>query len=261
MQNIRDFNHEMDAKDDVEKVSGKILILFLFFQKQLYIVVIECYNSYIIHMKKKDIRKKVDIMEKQIIISIGREFGSGGHEISEKLAKHYNIPLYDKEIFEHIEDSGTIHADVAKHFDEKPVNPMFYPISFDGKHLPLEQTVANYIFDFIRKKGMEEKESFVIVGRCAEYVLRENPNMISIFILGDHENKLKRVMEMCDLDEKAALSRMKKEDKMRKTYHNFYADGKWGDSRTYDLCVNSYTLGIDKTVEALISYIDSFMKK
>lgn len=195
-------------------------------------------------------------MGKQLIISVGREFGSGGHEIAERLAEHYQIPLYDKEIFEHVEKNGSINAEVAEYFDERPVNPIFYPVTMDSNYLPLEQSVANHIFDFIRTKGDKEKESFVIVGRCAEYVLRDNPNMISIFVLGDKEAKLKRVMEKYDLDEKAALSRMKKADKMRKTYHNFYADGKWGDSRSYDICVNSSTLGIDKTLDALIAYID-----
>ena len=199
-------------------------------------------------------------MGKQIIISIGREFGSGGHEIAECLAKHYNIPLYDKEIFEHIEVKGSISADVARYFDEKPVNPVFYPVMLDGNNLPLEQTVANHIFDFIRTKGDKEKESFVMVGRCAEYVLRDNPNVISIFVVGDKEEKCKRVREKYKRDEKGAYNRMKKEDKMRKTYHNFYADGKWGDSRSYDLCVNSSTLGIEKTVKALITYIDSAME-
>lgn len=198
-------------------------------------------------------------MGKQIIISVGREFGSGGHEIAERLAKHYNITLYDKEIFDHIAEQGAIDADVAKYFDEKPVNPIFYPVTMDGSYLPLEQTIANHIFDFIRTKGNKEKESFVIVGRCADYVLRDNPNVVKVFVLGDKEAKKQRVMEKCELDEKAALSRMKKEDKMRKTYHNFYSDGKWGDSRNYDICVNSSTLGIDKTVEALIAYIDFAM--
>jgi cytidylate kinase len=195
-------------------------------------------------------------MKGQIIISIGREFGSGGHEIAERLSKHYDIPMYDKEIFEHIEENEAISAEVAKFFDEKPVSPIFYPVTFDAGNLPLEQTVANHIFNFIRTKGEQEKQSFVIVGRCAEYVLRDNPNMISIFILGDVDTKCQRVMAKYGLDEKAALSRMRKEDKMRKTYHNFYADGKWGDSRSYDICVNSSTLGIDKTVETLITYID-----
>lgn len=198
-------------------------------------------------------------MGKQIIISVGREFGSGGHEIAERLAKHYDIALYDKEIFDHIAKDGEINADVAKYFDEKPVNPIFYPVTMDGSYLPLEQTIANHIFNFIRTKGNKEKESFVIVGRCADYVLRDNPNMIRVFVLGDKETKQKRVMEKLELDEKAALNRMKKEDKMRKTYHNFYSDGKWGDSRNYDVCVNSSTLGIDKTVEALIAYIDFAM--
>lgn len=199
-------------------------------------------------------------MGKQIIISVGREFGSGGHEIAECLAKHYNIPLYDKEIFDHVEEKGSISAEVAKYFDEKPVNPIFYPVAMDGSYLPLEQTVANHIFDFIRAKGDKEKESFVIVGRCAEYVLRDNPNLISIFILGDKEVKKQRVMEKYEMDEKAAYNKMKKADKMRKTYHNFYADGKWGDSRNYDICINSSTLGIDNTLDTLIAYIDAAMK-
>ncbi|MDE5779256.1 MAG: cytidylate kinase-like family protein [Lachnospiraceae bacterium] len=198
-------------------------------------------------------------MEKQIIISVGREFGSGGHEIAERLSKHYNIPLYDKEIFDHVEEKGAISKDVARYFDEKPVNPIFYPVMMDGSNLPLEQTIANHIFDFIRTKG--ETESFVIVGRCADYVLRENPNTISIFILGDREAKCKRVMEKYGLDEKAAYSKMKKADKMRKTYHNFYSDGKWGDSRSYDICVNSTKLGIDLTVDSLIAYIDNARKR
>ncbi len=197
------------------------------------------------------------IMGNQIIISIGREFGSGGHEIAEHLAKHYDIPLYDKEIFDHIQEKGSISADVARHFDEKPVNPIFYPVMLDGNNLPLEQSVANQIFDFIRTKGDKEKKSFVIVGRCAEYVLRDNPNLVRIFILGDRETKCRRIMEKYELDERNAYSRMRKEDKMRKTYHNFYSDGKWGDSRSYDICVNSSTLGIEKTVKSLIAYIDN----
>lgn len=200
-------------------------------------------------------------MDKQIIISVGREFGSGGHEIAEGLAKHYNIPLYDKEIFDHVAEKGSINPDVAKFYDEKPLNPIFYPVSMDGSYLPLEQTVANHIFDFIRQKGDKEKQSFVIVGRCAEYVLRDNPNMVSVFILGDIESKKARVMEKYDLEAKAALNRMKKEDKVRKTYHNFYADGKWGDSRSYDLCVNSSTLGLEQTLQTIIGYIDAFMER
>lgn len=199
-------------------------------------------------------------MGKQIIISVGREFGSGGHELAERLAKHYNIPLYDKEIFDHVEEKGSINAEVAKYFDEKPVSPFFYPVSMDGNYLPLEQTVANHIFDFIRTKGNTEKESFVIVGRCAEYVLRDNPNMISIFILGTKDMKIQRVMKKYDLDEKSAYNKMKRADKMRKTYHNFYADGKWGDSRSYDICINSSTLGIDKTFKTLVAYIDAAME-
>lgn len=199
-------------------------------------------------------------MGKQVVISVGREFGSGGHEIAERLAKHYNIPLYDREIFQHVEEKSSISADVVRHFDERPVYPIFYPYAIEGNYYPLEQQVANQVFDFIRTKGEKEKESFVIVGRCAEYILRDNPALVSIFVLGDVDTKVKRIMDKYGLDEKTAYSRMKKEDKMRKTYHNFYSDSKWGDSRSYDICVNSSTLGIDKTIDTLITFIDGAMK-
>lgn len=200
-------------------------------------------------------------MNRQLIISIGREFGSGGHELAERLAKHYNIPLYDREIFDHIAEKEGISAEDARNLDEQPLYPIFTPVAMEGKYFSIQQTVASYVFDFIRTKGNQEKESFVIVGRCAEDVLQDNPNLVSIFVLGDREEKQRRIMEKYDMDEKAAIGRMKKVDKMRKTYHNFYAKGKWGDSRTYDLCINSSTLGMDKTLEALVAYIDKALEK
>ena len=98
----------------------------------------------------------------------------------------------------------------------------------------------------------------MIVGRCADDILHGNPNCVRIFVLSDQQTKLERIMQRYDLDERAAGNRMRFEDKTRKTYHNYFCKYKWGDSRGYDLCINSGLLGIDGTVKALISYIDSF---
>ena len=198
-------------------------------------------------------------MGKQIIISVGREFGSGGHEIAEKLAKHYDIPLYGKEIFEHVEENGAISVDVAKYFDEKPVNPIFYPIAFDGNYLPLEQTVANHIFDFIRKKGVEEQESFVIVGRCAESVLSDRENVLKIFIHADMDFRIARVMDEQGVTKSEATSIIKKYDKKRAAYHNYYSDTRWGSRSAYDFCLNS-SIGIDTIVDIIVNAVQNKIK-
>ena len=194
---------------------------------------------------------------KQIIIAIGREFGSGGHLVAKKLAEHYNIPLYSKELLDEVAKDGRYSKEVLERFDEKPMNFAFIPVPAGGTTISLEQDIAIRQFNFIRKKANEEKESFVIVGRCAEEILSDNPNMISAFILGDKDTKTKRVMEREGVDEKTALSMMKKMDKMRKVYHNFYCESKWGDSRTYDICIKIGKVDVDTATDMIIKYIDS----
>ena len=102
----------------------------------------------------------------------------------------------------------------------------------------------------------DEGESFIVVGRCAETVLGDRPNVISLFVLGDSEVKCKRVMEIYDLSERDAQFKMERHDKYRKQYHNYYCKDKWGDSRAYDLCINSSRLGFDETVNELEDYIN-----
>ena len=194
---------------------------------------------------------------KQIIIAIGREFGSGGHLVAKKLAEHYNIPLYSKELLDEVAKDVRYSKEVLERFDEKPMNFAFIPVPAGGTTISLEQDIAIRQFNFIRKKANEEKESFVIVGRCAEEILSDNPNMISAFILGDKDTKTKRVMEREGVDEKTALNMMKKMDKMRKVYHNFYCESKWGDSRTYDICIKIGKVDVDTATDMIIKYIDS----
>lgn len=194
---------------------------------------------------------------KQIIIALGREFGSGGHIVAEKLAKHYNIPLYDKELLLEIAKEGEYSHEVIERLDEKPVNLAFIPIPIGGATVSFEQEIAIKQFNFLRKKANEENESFVVVGRCADEILADHPNLLRVFIMGDQESKLKRVMEREGLDEKQAAAKIKKMDKMRKTYHNFYCENKWGDSRGYDICINTGAVDVDVAVRMIIQCIDS----
>ncbi len=192
----------------------------------------------------------------QLIISIGREFGSGGHEIAEKLAKHYDLPMYDHNMLREIASFMNVDADALHAYDETK-KQKFFSRTVRGMSSCPATNVAQLQFKFIETKA-NMGESFVIVGRCAETVLKDNPNTVSLFILADRDVKAERVMKLYSKDKKGALALMDQHDKYRKQYHNDNFPGKkWGDSRNYHLSVNSSKLGIDETVKFIISYIDA----
>lgn len=197
---------------------------------------------------------------KQIIIAVGREFGSGGLLVAEKLAEHYNIPIYSKEMMAEVAKESEYSEEVLRKYDEKPMNLAFIPAPIGGNTLSLEQGVAISQFNFLRKKANEEKESFVVVGRCADEILADNPNLVRVFVLGNRESKIRRVMKRDGIDEKSALAKMKKADKVRKTYHNFYCENKWGDSRSYDMCISTSKVDEETAAKIIIEYVDSRMK-
>lgn len=193
-------------------------------------------------------------MSSQLIISVGREFGSGGHEIAEKLAKHYGIPLLDHNLLEEIAQKKDLNHGELASLDEKK-RKLLWSRTVKGFNNSPEANVSKLQFDYLREKAAAG-ESFVIVGRCSESVLKEYDAMVSIFILGESEHKIERVMERHNLSRNAAQKLMQEKDYKRKRYHNSYCEGKWGDSRNYDISVNSSRLGVDKTVEVLVDFID-----
>lgn len=192
-------------------------------------------------------------MAKQLIISLGREFGSGGHAIAEMLAEELNIKLYDRNMLDDIAKEKNVDAKSFDNFDEKP-RKFFLSRRVGEFSNSMEENLANLQFDFIKQKA-DAGESFVIVGRCAEHVLKGREGVISVFILGDKEEKKNRVMNKYNLSEDEALSKMSRHDKNRKQYHNSYCDSKWGDSRSYDLCINSSRLGLAGTKDLIMDYI------
>lgn len=196
-------------------------------------------------------------MEKQVIISVGREFGSAGHIIAEELARRFEIPYYDNNLLMHIAEEKEISHDNLKKYDEKPRTRFFTRTVGEHSSSP-EEHVANMQFDYLRKMAKEGK-SFVIVGRCAETKLKEFPGLISIFVLGDYELKLQRVMEVYNVSKEEAKQLIHRGDWKRKTYHNYHCKGKWGDSRNYDISINSSKLGIEKTTDMLERYIKERM--
>lgn len=192
-------------------------------------------------------------MEKQLIISIGREFGSGGHEIAEMLAKRFNLSLYDHNILEEIAAEKKIEATHIGKYDEVPKN-FFFSRTVRGYSNSVEENVANMQFDYLQDKA-SRGESFVVVGRCSETILKPYDGLISMFILGDWEHKVERVMRLYNLSHAEAEVFIIRQDKKRKNYHNYYCKGKWGDSRNYDISVNSSKLGEEATAEMLAEYI------
>lgn len=197
-------------------------------------------------------------MKEQIIVAIGREHGSGGHYIAELVSKALGIKLYDKKTIEAaIVDQG-YSQELISQKDERPVN--FFASRRIGKFSnSIEVNVAERTFQMLRTKAAQG-ESFVVLGRCGEQVLKDNPNCISIFICGNPQFKLSRIMEKLGLDAEAAIEEIKTVDRSRKNYHNYYCDTKWGDARGYDMTVKSDVLGCEKTAEMLTGYIHDFME-
>jgi len=189
----------------------------------------------------------------QLIISVGREFGSGGRVIAEALAERFNIPIYDRHLITDIAAKTSLTPEQVEKYNEAPKHHIISR-RVRGYSNSIEDNIAEMQFNFIREKA-EAGESFVVVGRCSESKLRDFKCLVSLFILGDMDTKIKRVMEIYELSESEAKDFIEKKDKKRKRYHNYHISLHWGDSRLYDLCINSSRLGIEGTIDALERYI------
>jgi cytidylate kinase len=192
--------------------------------------------------------------KKQLIISIGREYGSGGHIIAESLADYFDLPLYDKNILSEIALKNDFDLETMEKYDEAPKLRLFSRTVRGYSNSP-EVNIANIQFDYMRKLA-EEGKSFVIVGRCSEEVLKDYDGIITIFVLGDKDEKIKRtqsVNEGVSVDEAERI--IIQQDKNRKAYHNYFCKGKWGDSRNYELSINSSKLGYEGTADFIAEYI------
>ena len=191
--------------------------------------------------------------QKQMIISIGREFGSAGHEIAEKLAERFSLPLYDYNLLREIAGEKKVNVANLEPYDEVPKKG-FGSRTVRGYSNSPQENIAYMQFDFLKKKA-KEGQSFVVVGRCAEEALKEYKGLITIFILGDMDTKIERIAKLHNLSEKQAKEMIIQQDKKRKAYHNYFCEGKWGDSRNYEFYINSSKLGLEVTVEVLEDYI------
>ena len=202
-------------------------------------------------------------MKDNRIVVIGRQFGSGGREIAKKLAAKLAVKCYDKELLTIAAKNSGLCDTWFEVNDEKPNKSFLYSLvlgsySMGAPGLNGGEHPLTFQVHLAQQKAIceiAERESCVIVGRCADYALRDYPRMISVFISANVEDRVARVMEGSQVDEAKARDLVNKNDKSRASYYNYYSEGKWGDAKNYDLCINVSKLGIDKAVEMIEQFI------
>lgn len=190
-----------------------------------------------------------------MIISIGRQHGSGGREIARLLARELGIKCYDKEIVDEAAKHSDFSRDLINAYDEKRMSAFMLHAGGYGlnENFRLNMQVVSAQFDAIRE--IASKGDCIFVGRCADYILRDRSDLVSVFILGDMGERLKCLERRQGLDEAAARKKIKEVDKDRSSFYKYYSDQTWGDAQNYDLCINSSRLGVEGTVKVIMDYI------
>ncbi|MBO5907743.1 MAG: cytidylate kinase-like family protein [Clostridia bacterium] len=207
-------------------------------------------------------------MAKKLIITIARQYGSGGREIGERISKLLGIPLYDKEIITDAASKSDLDHEVVRKSEEAAANSLLYTLALGsnfvgatmhfGYKMPLNDKLFILQSDII--KGYAKEGSCVIIGRCSDYVLRDEENILRLFIYSDLDHRQQRVAERHpEIKSSQIIDVINKTDKRRSTYYNFYTGNKWGKYDNYDMAINSSTLGIDGTAELIVSFAKKMM--
>lgn len=195
-----------------------------------------------------------------MIICIGREFGSGGHEIGKRLAESLDIPFYDRQLVDMAIEGRENLSEQIQEADEKKANAFLHSVWYEAVEKDLRGLSANDILFRLQSREINELAQSgkgVFVGRCADYILQQSeiPH-VSLFIAAPFSDRVKRKMELLQKDEKTVTSLVRKTDKQRKAYYNYYTGGSWGKPDNYDFCINSSVLGIEKTAQMLKAVVE-----
>ncbi|MBQ5799969.1 MAG: cytidylate kinase-like family protein [Oscillospiraceae bacterium] len=192
-----------------------------------------------------------------MVITVGRQYGSGGREIGTALANKLGIAYYDDLLLKEAAQRSGLCEDLFHSFDEHP-RSFLYSIAMDPYSLSMSHVTPRgsieqqvYLATYETIKNLADQGPCVLIGRCADYVLKDRTDVINLFITAPLENRIKRVAARNDISESEAKDRIKKTDKSRASYYNFYSSKEWGDAKSYDLCIDSSLLGVDGTVELL----------
>ncbi len=197
-------------------------------------------------------------MKNPLIITIGREYGSGGRQIGKALAERLGISYYDKEIITLAAKKSGLAEEFIAGNEQRVRSGLMHNFSatasyhtgfFSNQYLPLSENI--FIAQAQAIRDIAAKESAVIVGRCADYILEGRENTINVFIHAPMETRVKRIMELHGVDEATAIKEINRSDKERGNHYFRYTDMKWGKAQNYHVCINSALMGVDKTVEML----------
>ena len=193
------------------------------------------------------------------IITIGREFGSGGHEIGLKLADALHIPFYDKLLVSMVAEEGEFAQEYLDEMDEKVDIHIAPFLATRSSYAVYQQPMSDKVF--LRQAGIIRKLAdegpCVIVGRCADYVLDGRENVVDVFLYGDLEDRIVRKGKMLDMSGDALRKHVTVTDKKRARYYRNYTGQKWGEKENYDLCINTSKTGVDGAVRAIIAYLEA----
>lgn len=192
---------------------------------------------------------------RKVVVTIGREFGSGGREIGLKLSEKLGIPFYDKKLILHTAEKTNIEESIIEKHDEQHSFPVFSSSNiFDIYQMPMSDRIYIAQADVIRDIASEG--SCIIVGRCADFILDEDPDVFKVFITAPMKDKVERKRPMLEgKSDNEIRSHIAKIDKKRAKYYTYYTDRTWGSASTYNLCIDSSILGIDGTVELIANAI------
>lgn len=202
-------------------------------------------------------------MKTNTIITIGRQFASGGRDIGEMIANDFGIKIYDKEMLSRAAKESGICEELFETHDEKPTNSFLYSLVMDTysmgyagntyTDMPINHKVFLAQFDAIKK--IAEEGPCVLVGRCADYALENFDNVVSVFIHADLDDRIRRVAKHYDITDRKAKDMILKTDKKRASYYNYYTNKRWGDAESYELCLNSSQLGVEGTAKMIEQYV------
>ena len=200
------------------------------------------------------------------IITIGREFGSGGKYIGEEIAKRLNYQFYDKELLQRVAKEKNIDVQLLEKVDERQKESFWYTFAMASYPLidsvnsltELPKSVEYFVQQTQIIEEIAEKENCVIIGRCSNIILKDKPNVLNVFVYSSDMNfKIQRKKKYSDLDEKMIEKMIKKTDKERAAYYNYYTNEKWGDRSGYDIMIDTSKFGVDKAIDLIVQYVQN----
>lgn len=199
-------------------------------------------------------------MNGNYIITVGRQLGSGGRVVAEELARRFNIAFYDKELIQKASRQSGLDSSFFEKTDEKVTTSLATGAIYDffQENYFSSESLFQIQSDVIR--NIAQTESAVIIGRCADYILRDHPRSVNIFVAANMQDRIERVAKYYKVSTEKALSLVEKTDKKRASFYNYYSNKVWGAAKSYDFCINSSALGLEATIDLTLDFVSKKLK-